>query len=65
MPETTESRVMWCSECDGDGGWPHIAGIDYVRGDIIESWNKCPACMGKGETEVQYELIDMEDLDRG
>jgi len=46
--------VRLCENCGGDGGWASENG---------ELWDCCPCCDGTGEVEVEYELIDLEDLE--
>jgi DnaJ-class molecular chaperone len=59
---TADLRVEWCRECGGDGGFEYAERPDYVLGGYVPGWQRCGACAGKGETEVQYEPVTMEDM---
>ncbi len=59
----TDIRVVTCTECNGDGGgesMPH--GYDPVTGAPLTHWIKCTPCDGTGEAEVEFEPIEMDDL---
>lgn len=49
----SETRIIPCSECGGDGGHHDFAG----------HWARCSACIGKGEIEIELEPVTLEDLE--
>lgn len=46
-------RIITCAVCGGDKGHMNFDG----------RWERCPACEGEGEFEVELQPIEMEDLD--
>lgn len=61
----TDTRIVLCDRCGGDGGWDVIENWRHPRpcGEPYSHWDECGACDGRGEVEVVTTLIDLADLD--
>jgi hypothetical protein len=52
----TDTRIVDCWGCGGDGGWDEPAGYG-------PEWFRCPYCEGKGEVEIEAVARTEEDMD--
>lgn len=59
----TETRIIICPDCSGDGGWSVPVNIRISDGALIERWDNCMTCEATGEYEIEVEPIEMEDLE--
>lgn len=58
----TDTRIIDCDRCGGDGGWFTPYAIDRTYGGYHETWTRCEACNGSREMEIEVQPIEMEDL---
>jgi len=62
---SSETRIMTCPYCAGDGGWESSpTGYNHVNGQPTTHWIGCTLCDGKGEAEFPIEprtLLDMDE----
>ena len=56
-------RTEYCRACGGDGGFTEPVSMDPFSGHIQEEFYRCQECDGTGTIEVDYQEIEMEDLD--
>jgi DnaJ-class molecular chaperone len=54
-----DTRIIPCTTCNGDGGWPVEAAWDGGR----EWWMDCPHCDGSGEQEIELAPVTLEDIE--
>lgn len=56
----TYFRTVRCDRCGGDGGWDDVVSRD-PNGPVWR-WFECAACDGFGEVDIEFRVIEMEDL---
>lgn len=57
-------RFVTCDACGGDGGHETRAyRMDYY-GNPMTGWQKCEACSGVGELEVETEPVECDEQDQ-
>ncbi len=58
----TDTRIIPCEECGGDGGFTYPVSHDPFSNTIREAWDECRACDGTGQMEIEVEPIELEDI---
>lgn len=59
MDDTSWTAKQPCGVCNGDGGFEQMPTGPHDTGQ----WSECRACCGTGEVEVEYQPVDLDDLD--
>lgn len=57
MATMTDTRIMVCEACGGDGGFEVPYVVNYNDGSVLSHWDKCEACSGRGEIEVEVKPV--------
>ena len=59
------TRPCWnaCPACGGDGLIVTETGIDRTTGALMEQFDRCDYCDGRGEIEETAQPIDCDDID--
>lgn len=59
------TRPCWnaCPACGGEGQTVTETGIDRTTGAVMERFEPCDMCAGKGEIEQPVEPVTLEDLE--
>lgn len=53
--------IECCQECGGDGGHAVPVDINRFHGGLIERWDRCCACDGTGEIELETVPVTLDD----
>ena len=56
--------IAACPDCHGEGGHPHVVGMNHYNGDIIERWTCCDTCEGSGSVEEEVQPRTLDDLEQ-
>jgi hypothetical protein len=59
----TNLRIVPCPACRGDKGYAVPYDIDRRDRSLIEHWYPCTACEATGEIEIEFEPVELEDLE--